>query len=122
MWQKAHSLALRVDHIAGNMRPARHASLRSQIVRAAMSIPANIAEGRRQTSERDFGRFLRYSVNSAYELEYHLVVAHDIEAIGDADAKSLMLDLIEVRRMLYGLIKKVVGAATESRESRKTVT
>jgi four helix bundle protein len=44
----------------------------SDYKRAAMSIPANIVEGKRQDSERNFARFLHYSLNSAYELEYHI--------------------------------------------------
>ena len=46
-----------------------------------MSIPANIAEGRRQKSENEFGRFLGYALNSSSELEYHLIVACDTAAI-----------------------------------------
>ena len=78
-----------------------------------MSIPANIAEGRRQATDREFVRFLRYSVNSAYELEYHLVVAQDTGAIPDDAAKSALTDLVETRRMLHGLIRKI-GETKES--------
>jgi four helix bundle protein len=105
VWQKAHALALHVDRVASTIRSARHSSLKSQLVRAAMSIPANIAEGRRQESERDFARFLRYSVNSAYELEYHLVVADDMGAIDKAEASSLLAQAVEVRKMLHGLLR-----------------
>jgi four helix bundle protein len=72
-----------------------------------MSIPANIVEGRRQDSERDFARFLRYSLNSAYELEYHLTLAQDIDVISEADSRSLIADVIEVTRMLHGLLRKI---------------
>jgi four helix bundle protein len=77
VWQKAHGLALHADRAASAIRTSRHSSLRSQLVRVAMSIPANIAEGRRQESEREFMRFLRYGVNSACELEYHVMAARD---------------------------------------------
>jgi four helix bundle protein len=113
VWQKSHSLALMIDLLSSNIRSARHASLRSQLTRAAMSIPANIAEGRRQATDREFVRFLRYSVNSAYELEYHLVVAQDTGAIPDDAAKSALADLVETRRMLHGLIRKI-GETKES--------
>jgi len=107
VWQKAHALALRAHRTAIGVRASRYASLRCQIIRSAMSIPANIVEGRRQDSERDFARFLRYSLNSAYELEYHLMLARDIEVIADAEARSLLAELIEVRRMLHGLLKRI---------------
>lgn len=72
-----------------------------------MSIPANIAEGRRQQSEKEFARFLRIALNSGYELEYHLIVARDMQVIGDEDAESLLRETIEVRKMIHGLLRKI---------------
>jgi len=91
------------------IRRSHDMGLRSQIIRAAMSIPANIVEGRRQASEREFARFLRIAINSGYELEYHLIVARDIGAISQADCASLLRELIEVRKMIHGLIKRLAG-------------
>ena len=82
-------------------------TLRAQIIRAAMSIPANIVEGRRQESEKEFARFLRIALNSGCELEYHLIVARDVEAISDSDSAALLREVIEVRRMLHGLLNKI---------------
>jgi four helix bundle protein len=65
VWRKAHELAIRVHHVAGGIRGARNASLRSQMVRAAMSIPTNIVEGSGQESRRELARFLGYAANSA---------------------------------------------------------
>ena len=119
VWKKGHALAVRVDKVASTIRTARHISLKSQLVRAAMSIPANIAEGRHQESERDFARFLRYSVNSAYELEYHLVVSQDVGAIPDDEASSMLAEAIEVRKMLHGLLNTLNrGNSTKSAPAR----
>ena len=107
VWQKAHALALRCYHLASEMRCTQDVSLRSQIVRSAMSIPANIVEGRRQESQREFARFLRYALNSGCELEYHLIMARDIAAISESDASDLLNDVIDVRKMLHGLIVRV---------------
>jgi len=107
VWQKAHALALHAHRTAMGVRAMRYSALRSQIIRASMSIPANIVEGRRQESERDFARFLRYSLNSAYELEYHVTLARDIGVLQDADANSLLAEGVEVTRMLHGLLKKL---------------
>ena len=74
-----------------------------------MSIPANIVEGRRQDSEKEFARFLRIALNSGYELEYHLIVARDIGAISENDSASLLRELIEVRKMIHGLLNKLGG-------------
>jgi four helix bundle protein len=89
VWQKAHALALHAHRAAMGVRAARYASVRSQIIRSATSIPTNIVEGGRQDSERDFARFLGYSLNSAYELEYHLMLARDMEVMPDSEASAL---------------------------------
>jgi four helix bundle protein len=119
VWRKAHALALNVHRLAGRIRTSDNASLRRQMVRAAMSIPTNIVEGRGQESDRDFCRFLRYSLHSTTELEYHLVVARDVNAISLSDFKSLFDQVIEVRKMLYGLIRSISkqGSSPRNRAS-----
>jgi four helix bundle protein len=110
VWRKAHALALNVHRIAGRIRGSDYIALRSQMMRAAMSIPANIVEGSGQQSRREFGRFIRFALNSSSELEYHLIVARDIRAINGRDADSLSSQTIEVRKMLHGLLKRVIGS------------
>jgi four helix bundle protein len=105
VWQRAHALSLCVDRGSQQIRGGRYASLRNQIFRAASSISANIAEGRRQESEKEFARFLRYALNSSSELEYHLILAHDTKAISEDDFLSLVTQTIRVRKMLYALLK-----------------
>jgi four helix bundle protein len=78
VWRKAHALALNTDTVAATIRLRRHSSLRNQMSRAAMSISTNIVEGRERNSEGEFARYLRSAVNSATELEYHLMVARDL--------------------------------------------
>jgi len=105
VWQKAHALSLCVDRVCKKIRGSRYASLRNQLFRAATSIPANIAEGRRQESEKEFARFLKYALNSSSELEYHLILALDTKAISEKDFRSLVTQTIRVRKMLYALLK-----------------
>ena len=97
VWRKAHALAINVNRDAGTIRGARYGSLRSQLIRAAMSIPANIVEGRSQASERDFARFLRYALSSASEFEYHLTLARDIQVLPNKTFTPLASQVIEVR-------------------------
>ena len=113
VWRKAHALAINVHSVAIRIRGSNYASLRSQMIRAALSIPANIVEGRGQTSERNFSRFLEFALNSSSELEYHLVVARDIGAITLNDFRSLTDQLIEVRKMLRGLLKRLKSSAMD---------
>ena len=114
VWQKAHALALHAHRVATGIRRAHDVALRSQIIRAAMSIPANIVEGRRQESEKEFARFLRIALNSGCELEYHLIVARDIDVISQGDSDSLLREATEVRKMLHGLLNKLGDRAPQT--------
>ena len=114
VWQKAHALALSVDRACKRIRGAQYASLRNQLFRAASSIPANIAEGRRQTSEKEFRRFLRIALSSSSELEYHLILARDTKVISESESVSLLTQTITVRKMLYALIRCIGAGNLES--------
>jgi four helix bundle protein len=105
VWRKAHALTLNTYRAFRRIRGAEHMSLRSQTIKAAMSIADNIVEGNGLKTRRDFRRFLGYSVNSSNELENHFIVAHDLGLMPTNVFRSLIKDLEEVRRMLYGLIK-----------------
>jgi len=117
VWHKAHALALNAHRIATGIRRSHDVALRSQIIRAAMSIPANIVEGRRQDSEKEFARFLKIASNSGWELEYHLIVARDIGVIPDSDADALLRELIEVRKMIHGLLNRLGGHPNRTQSS-----
>src|SRR5688500_11952854 len=75
--------------------------------RSAMSVPANIAEGRSHKSEKEFARFLGYAVHSSSELEHHLLVARDLKVMTEPDFDSLTSQTITVRKMLYGLLQRL---------------
>ena len=108
VWRKGHALALNVHRVAVRIRGSDNTSLRSQMLRASMSVPTNIVEGAGQKSQREFGRFIGFALNSTSELEYHLIVARDIEVITKSDFDSLLDQTIEVRRMLHGLLNRVL--------------
>jgi four helix bundle protein len=84
-----------------------YASLRNQLFRAAMSISANIAEGCAQKSRKQFSQFVRVALNSCSEVEHHLIVARDLEAIPTSTFDSLTAQTVIVRKMLYGLDKNL---------------
>jgi four helix bundle protein len=110
VWQRAHALSLNVDRACKAIRPSTYASLRNQLFRAAMSISANIAEGTAHRSRKEFGRFVRMALASCTEVEHHLIVARDLEAIPAATFDSLAGQTITVRKMLYGLDKMLSNA------------
>jgi four helix bundle protein len=107
VWQKAHPLAVDGIKAAAKIRPQHFAAIKSQIIRAASSIPTNIVEGSGQESRKDFCRFLRYALNSAYELAYHLRLARDIETLDEKTYDRLARATVEVQKMLHGLIRRL---------------
>jgi four helix bundle protein len=119
VWRKAHALTLNVHRVAASIRGSQYAPLRSQMTRAAMSVSANIVEGREHKNDREFARFLGYALASTSELEHHFIVARDLRAITATDFSTTLDQVIDVRKMLHGL----VNTLTQSNQSspRRTV-
>jgi four helix bundle protein len=88
VWQRAHKLTLDVYRLAATLPASERFGLAAQLRRAAASVAANIAEGcgRRNSSggNGELIRFLHIAMGSAMELEYHMLLAHDIGLITDA--------------------------------------
>jgi len=116
VWQKAHAMSLEADEVAHGIRGVQYSHLRSQLARSAASVPSNIVEGRAQFSEREFARYLRTAIASASETEYHVITARDKGVISAARCDRLNEKVVEVRKMLYGLVDRLTGSiATEER-------
>lgn len=110
-------MTLDVHRVSGQIRGVKHAALRSQMTRAAMSVPTNIVEGSGQQSTREYARFLRIALNSTTELEYHLLAARDLGAVSETGSLTLITQVIEIRKMLYGLLRYLASRAEESSET-----
>jgi four helix bundle protein len=107
VWLKAHQLVLAVYQVTKSFPSDELFGLTSQMRRAAASIPANIAEGCGRSSDAEFARFLYISFGSASELEYHILLAHDLGMLNEIDCGKLTENVIEIKKMLSSLIKKV---------------
>jgi four helix bundle protein len=120
VWQKSHSLALGVYRASAGFPREELYGLTSQMRRAAVSVPANIAEGCGRGGGADFARHLQIALGSASELEYLLIIARDLELLAADNARSLDGDVCEVKRMLTSLIRKVRDArgSVRSEEAR----
>lgn len=88
-WQKAHSFVLSVYEIAKKFPEYERHGLWSQFTRAAVSIPANIAEGYKRISKQEKLRFLNYSQASLEECRYYVILASDLHYITPEDAQLL---------------------------------
>ena len=107
VWQKAHRLALDVNVAMETANSRRYTGLRSQIVRAAASIPANIAEGCGKSTSREFARYVEIAIGSAMELDNHLLLARDSAVIERQTYDDLAPRIAEVRRMSFSFLRAV---------------
>ena len=105
VWGKAHQLALAIYKATKEFPKEELYGLSSQIRRASMSIPTNIAEGCGRNTDADFARFLQMAMGSASETEYQLILARDLEFISNENYERLHNDVEEVKRMLASLLK-----------------
>src|SRR3954466_14629126 len=97
VWQKAHQFVLSVYRYSDSF-PAKEAyGLTSQFRRAAVSIPANIAEGFKKRGKADKLRFYNIAQGSLEECQYYLILAHDLRY---ADTDAMTAQLSEVGRLL----------------------
>lgn len=76
--------------------------------RCAISIPSNIAEGSKRSTNKDFKSFLHVSLGSLTELETQLIIAHDLLYISEEEFKPLVKETDELSKMLHVLIKKLL--------------
>jgi four helix bundle protein len=107
VWQKAHHLVLSIYKATAKFPKDELYSLTSQIRRAAVSIPANVAEGCARGGDPEFARFLHISQASATELDYHLLLSRDLTYLNNTDYERIATDLTEIRRMLTTFIQKL---------------
>ncbi len=97
VWQKAHQLVLSIYRISDNFPKAEIYGLTSQLRRAAISIPANIAEGFKKRSKLEKTRFMNIAQGSLEECRYYLILIRDLKY---GDTSELLSQLEEVSKLL----------------------
>jgi four helix bundle protein len=107
VWQKSHVCVLLVYGITKRFPDDERFGLTSQLRRSASSIPANLAEGCGRGSDQDFARFVQIAMGSAAEVEYHLLLAKDLEYISTDDFSKVNGSIAEAKRMLASLLKTI---------------
>jgi four helix bundle protein len=114
VWEKAHQLTLLAYKLTNGFPKHELFGLASQIRRCSSSIPANIAEGCGRLGNSELHRFLQIACGSANELEYHFLLARDLGFLPVPDYVSAQQQLLDVKRMLVALTRKV-GSERPSR-------
>ncbi len=108
VWQKSMDLVVRVYDMTKAFPREELYGLTSQMRRCAVSIPSNIAEGRRRGTKKDYIHFLQMSFGSGAELETQIEIAERIGYIDSARRDQVLTLLTEVMKMLNKMIHQMV--------------
>lgn len=103
-WQKAIDFVVEAYKLTGRFPRAELYGLTSQLQRAAVSIPANIAEGAGRIHTREYIHHAGIARGSLFEAETHIIVAQRLGFVGEEDVRPLLTAVAEVGRLLHGLI------------------
>ncbi|TAH34021.1 MAG: four helix bundle protein [Alphaproteobacteria bacterium] len=107
VWKKGKTLVKEIYLITAQFPPTEKYNLSSQMQRAAISIPANIAEGYMRASRKEYLQFLAIASGSASELETLIIIAAELGFIKPAQTIILSKTADDLRRMLFGLRQKL---------------
>ncbi|MGB7340379.1 MAG: four helix bundle protein [Phototrophicaceae bacterium] len=100
IWKRSHQLVLQIYRTTADFPSNEKYGLISQIQRCAVSIPSNIAEGSGRNTNADFARFLHIAMGSAAELDYQLLLSHDLGFLQSEIYDGLSDELTQIRKML----------------------
>ncbi len=109
VWQKAHELVLALYRFSGNFPNAETYGLARQMRRAAVSVPANIAEGFKKKGRADKARFMNTAQGSLEECRYYLILAADL---GYGKTDELQTELDEVSRLLDAYASAILSTVS----------
>ena len=107
VWKKAIEFVTEIYSVTGTFPKSELYGLTSQIRRAAVSIPSNIAEGATRNHKTEFKQFLYISLSSAAEIDTQLTIACNLNFIKKHKKDELITDLDSISRMIQGLIKSL---------------
>lgn len=107
IWERSHGLVLEIYKATAAFPKDEIYGLTSQVRRAAVSIPCNIAEGCGKATDVDLANYIQISMGSATELEYELQLAHDLKYLPTEVYNILSSELVEIRKMMNGYLQRL---------------
>jgi four helix bundle protein len=107
IWKNGISIVKEIYLLSEKLPSEEKFGLRSQITRASVSIPSNIAEGCSRNSEVEFKRFLEISMGSLFELETQLIICKSLQFLSSKELKDIFELLSTEARMINSLINKI---------------
>jgi four helix bundle protein len=106
-WRRAHGMTLAVHQVFARRPRGGLPGLSAQILRTAAATTANIAEGCGHRTSGELARFLDIAIASVVELDYHLLLARDLEMLTTEQYKVLATEARDVRQLLIALVRRV---------------
>lgn len=100
IWQESREFCKPIYEITKQFPDTEKFGLTNQIRRAVVSVPSNIAEGSGRSSDKEFSKFINYSIGSSYELETQLLIAFDMGFLTESNLNFLLEGLIKIQKML----------------------
>ena len=107
VWQKSINFVTEIYELTNDFPKNEMYGLTSQIRRASISIPSNIAEGNSRRSVADYLQFLKIARGSCAEVETQLIIAQNLKFLNEEHYLKLNRDIIEISKMLNGLINSL---------------
>jgi four helix bundle protein len=107
VWQQAHALVLELYPLTSRFPSDERYGVTSQLRRAAVSVPSNIAEGSKRRSNAEYAHFLNIAESSAAETEYLLILSRDLGYLPAEAVEPFFANIAELARMLHALRSKV---------------
>ena len=107
IWQDGMNLVKQVYQIVELLPKDEKYGLKSQMCRAAVSIPSNIAEGCSRNSQKNFYRFLEIALGSAFELETQFLILEEINILKTEDFKNFLDTLKQLQKQINSLMQKI---------------
>ncbi len=109
VWKRSYEFSKEIYGITSRFPDEEKFGLASQVRRAAVSIPINIAEGSGRNSRKDFANFIQIAIGSASEVECELLLSKDLNFIDDDNFSGLCKEIIEIRKMLISFRKALLN-------------
>jgi four helix bundle protein len=107
IWQKGIQIAIQSFNLVSSFPKEEKYGMTSQITRAAISIPSNIAEGSSRSSMKDYNRFLEISLGSSFELETQLLISEAVNFGNKEKRGNLLKDIDEEQKMIMSFMNKL---------------
>lgn len=120
IWQEGINLARKIYEVTGNFPANEKYGIVSQMTRAAVSIPSNIAEGAGRNSNKDFANFLSIAIGSIFELHTQMTICEQIGYINEETTKQLEQQIYTLQQQITTYKQRIEGSAPRQGEISPT--